>query len=290
MQGEFFVSLSVARKTVSALMFVASLLTSGSVSAQEYSFRNFAGSEGLGNLSIQKIYQDPTGFIWVSTENGIFRYNGDRFDPFGPTQGIPAAGAVDFGEAPEGSLLVGGAIGLYRLNGNRFEKLSTPFKTVSKTQGIQSDAHGNTYLATDSGVFEMTLQPDHNSFAFHRIYPVPSAPAENASSVFVDKETIWFGCGLKLCKLDGTKTTVLGEENGLLNVPLAAILKDHLGNLWVRARNEGVLEWPAGESRFRRPDTPVPGSALTGTPALDRDGRILLGRSPPDRRRHGATR
>ena len=54
--------------------------------AQEYSFRNFGGSEGLTNLAIRRIYQERTGFLWVSTENGIFRYDGDRFELFGTEQ------------------------------------------------------------------------------------------------------------------------------------------------------------------------------------------------------------
>ena len=95
--------------------------------------------------------------------------------------------------------------------------------------------------------------------------------------MLVDGDVTWFGCGLKLCALQAGDLKVLDEQNGLPSVPLVAVLKDHAGNLWVRARNSGVLEWPHGEARFRRPDTPVPGSALTGTPALDRDGRILLG-------------
>jgi ligand-binding sensor domain-containing protein len=102
------------------------------MSAQEYSFRNFVTADGLNNLSIQKIYQDRVGFIWVSTENGIFRYDGDRFEAFGPAQGIPLVGGVAFGEGPDGLLLVGGAIGLYHLSGNRFERSQVPVPNVRR--------------------------------------------------------------------------------------------------------------------------------------------------------------
>jgi len=279
MLGERFVAFSFVKRTTVLCLLTALLLASRPTSAQEYSFRNFVASDGLGNLSAQKIYQDPAGFIWISTENGIFRYNGDRFESFDASHGVPSVGGVAFGQAPDGSLLMGASIGLYRLTGKRFEKLSTPFNTVSWTQGIQSDTLGDTYLGTESGLFEMTSQSGQTGFTFHRIYPAPDAPPETVYGVFIDADTIWFGCGLKLCRMEHGETKVFGEESGLLNVPLVVVLKDHDGNLWVRARNEGVLEWPAGEERFRRPDTPVPGRALTGTPALDHDGRILLGTS-----------
>ena len=80
--------------------------------AQEYSFRSFGVTEGLTNLSIRRIYQDRVGFIWVSTENGIFRCDGDRFEAFGASQGMPSNSGSAFGEAPDGSLLVGGDFGL----------------------------------------------------------------------------------------------------------------------------------------------------------------------------------
>ena len=65
------------------------LLVSGILCAQEYSFRTFGNAEGLNNLAVRQVYQDRGGFIWVSTENGLFRYDGDRFEAFGPAQGIP---------------------------------------------------------------------------------------------------------------------------------------------------------------------------------------------------------
>src|ERR1700690_955203 len=103
----------------------------GGLSAQGNSFPAFGDAEGLANLAVRQVYQDRGGFIWVSTENGIFRYDGDRFESFGPAQGIPISSVAAFGEAPDGSLPAGGAFGLYRLRGNNFEKLPVPFKVVS---------------------------------------------------------------------------------------------------------------------------------------------------------------
>src|ERR1700676_4632586 len=91
--------------------------------AQDYHFRYFGVAEGLTNLGVRQIYQDRVGFLWVSTENGIFRYDGERFEAFGPAQGIPVTSGAAFGDAPDGSLLVGLNLGLYRLAGNRFEKI-----------------------------------------------------------------------------------------------------------------------------------------------------------------------
>src|SRR5277367_4095414 len=191
--------------------------------AQEYSFRTFGNAEGLNNLAVRQIYQDRAGFIWVSTENGIFRYDGDRFEEFGPEQGIPIASAAAFGDAPDGSLLAGGSFGLYRLQGNHFEKLSVNFKTVSWAQGIQSDGKGHTFLGTDAGLMELEPEPGHDGFVVHG-FPQPAASSgQSADAVLVDGDILWYGCGQQLCRKDRDETRVFGAESGLLEYPLIVI-------------------------------------------------------------------
>src|ERR1035438_7362667 len=159
-------------RTVALLARLAQLallvLTCGVLRAQEYSFRYFGVAEGLNNLAVRQIYQDHVGFIWVSTENGIFRYDGERFEAFGQAQGIPSTSGAAFGDAPDGSLLIGGNSGLYHLSGNHFEKLPVIFKTVSWAQGIQSDGKGHTFIGTDSGLVELYSEPGQNGFAVRR--------------------------------------------------------------------------------------------------------------------------
>jgi len=251
------------------------LLTSGVLCAQEYNFRNFGVTEGLSNLAVRQIYQDRVGFIWVSTENGIFRYDGDRFEGFGPEQGIPSTSGAAFGDAPDGSLLVGGDFGLYQLSGNRFEKLAVDFKTVSWVQGIQSDGKGHTFIGTETGLVEVYSEPGHDRFAMRRFLQAPGTSGPGAYGVSVDGDILWYGCGEELCRLDRDGTTVFGRDSGLPDRAWVAIQKDCDGNLWVRARNAGVFVLPAGQTRFRRPDAPIPGSAM-GRIATDAEGRILI--------------
>jgi diguanylate cyclase (GGDEF)-like protein len=265
----------VARKAI-ALTFALLTLAGCALCAQEYRFRSFGVAEGLANLAIRRIYQDRVGFIWVSTENGIFRYDGDRFEAFATEQGIPLNSGVAFGDAPDGSLLVGGTIGLYRFSGNRFEKLPTDFTTIVWTQGIQSDGKGHTYLGTDAGLVELYSQPGQEQYGMRR-FPQPAGTSgPGAFGILVDGDTVWYGCGQQLCRMDAHGTEVFGRECGLPDRELQAIQKDGSGNLWVRARSAGVFEWPAGKAKFQRPKLPFPPENIGGVPAVDGDGRILL--------------
>ncbi|MFZ0956193.1 MAG: EAL domain-containing protein [Candidatus Sulfotelmatobacter sp.] len=251
------------------------LLVTGALCAQEYSFRTFGNAEGLNNLAVRQVYQDRGGFIWVSTENGLFRYDGDRFEAFGPAQGIPISSVAAFGQAPDGSLLAGGAFGLYHLRGNTFEKLSVSFNTVSPLQGIQSDGKGHTYLGTDSGLIELYSEPGHDGFSERKFPQTPGTSTLSVDGVLADGDILWYGCGHELCRMDGGQTRVFGRESGLPDNALMVIRKDREGYLWVRTRNHGVFVLPAGQTEFRSPPSSLPTNVI-GIPGIDADGRILL--------------
>jgi diguanylate cyclase (GGDEF)-like protein len=268
--------LRFAQRNVIVFAFALLTLAAEALCAQEYSFRSLGVAEGLNNLAVRRIYQDSVGFLWVSTENGIFRYDGDRFEAFSEEQGIPLNPGVAFGDAPDGSLLVGGSIGLYRLSGNRFEKLQLGFNSIGWAQGIQSDGKGHTFLGTDVGLVELYSQPGQPQFGVRKFPQPAGSSGPEAYGILVDGDILWYGCGLQLCRMDALGTRVFGRESGLPDHELQVIQKDGDGNLWVRARNAGVFEWPAGKAKFERPELPVPPENINGVPAVDRDGRILL--------------
>lgn len=255
-----------------ALVFLACLLTG----AQQYSFRYLGYQDGLTNLAVENVYQDQVGFIWINTENGIYRYDGAGFEAFGQDKGIAPQNSVAFGDAPDGALLAGGEFGLYRFSGDRFEKLELPISSMSTTQGIASDRHGHTYLATRDGLVELSAQPGDAKYAY-RLIPRPAgSTARGAHSVFLDGNAIWYGCGEEVCRMDGQETTVLGRENGLPRDQWQAIVKDRDGTVWVSGAETGLLECEAGQTLFRKPEDPAIATALHGIPSLDNDGRLLL--------------
>lgn len=263
------------RKAISVGLAV---LTIGSVAlcAQDFSFRSFGVTDGLTNLVVRRIFQDRVGFLWVSTENGIFRYDGDRFEAFGAAQGIPSNSGAALGDAPDGSLLAGGNFGLYRLVGNRFEKLPIALTTINWAQGIQSDGKGHTFVGSDAGLLELASQAGQAQFSVRSFPQPPGTSGPGASGILVDGDLLWYGCGHELCRMDGDGTRVFGQESGLPDKEIQGIEKDGIGNLWLRMRNGGTFELPAGKGKFIRPETPIPAEDLGAVPAVDSGGRILL--------------
>ncbi|MBM3767890.1 MAG: hypothetical protein FJW32_21085 [Acidobacteria bacterium] len=61
----------------------AFLLFAGAADAQHYNFQQFGHAQGLHSLSPDAFMFDPAGYLWVGTENGLYRFDGERFQAFG---------------------------------------------------------------------------------------------------------------------------------------------------------------------------------------------------------------
>ena len=187
-------------------MLFAALLCPALLPAQEYRFEYLGSNQGLTDLAVRNLYQDSKGFIWISTENGVFRYDGERFLSFDASEGLPTSSGVSFGEAPDGALLVGGVIGLFRLDGNRFE----PTRRKNCPTGLAASAQTPpaTAIASDNGLMVLSMVAGKYS-----IVPIPTLksspdvpPAAYGSKVKPPR----YGCGYQLCRFqNGASATSL---------------------------------------------------------------------------------
>ena len=244
------------------------------VSAQEYSFQYFGYDQGLTNLAAKNLFQDRTGFIWVGTENGVFRYEGVRFRKFGEKEGLGLSVTASIGEAPDGSVLVGKPQGLYRLRAEHFEQVALPGnKTgVWGYNGIVRD-RDRTWIATEFGLVSIKMGAGESLVVETGPQP-PSPDLARASSVFLDGNTIWWGCGTALCRSVSGKVTATGAAAGLGPTAITSILKDPAGNLWI-VQNRHLRVLHPGSERFEEPEIALPAIGM-GSPVIDSDGRLLV--------------
>src|SRR5436305_11616592 len=85
-----------------------------------YPFRTYGTEAGLGNLSVMRLAQDSSGFIWVATQDGVYRYDGNRFTRFGLEQGLPSTYTPTLAAGRNGVVWVATANGVTRFDGTRF--------------------------------------------------------------------------------------------------------------------------------------------------------------------------
>ena len=62
--------------------------------ARQYSFTHYSINNGLASNYVYNVVQDDDGYIWISTINGLQRFDGSRFLTFqnepGNPQSIPS--------------------------------------------------------------------------------------------------------------------------------------------------------------------------------------------------------
>src|SRR5271169_2468647 len=188
--------------------------------AQEYSFRYYGAEDGLTNLAVKVLFQDRVGFLWAGTENGVFRYDGQRFQRYGPADGLPHEVVLSLGEAPDGSLLAGYRVGLFRQRGRRFELVPLPGGGgggIDSYGAILFDGVGQTFIGTDRGLIVAMAEGKDGDLALRMLAAPAFAADPGAHGLFLEAATLWYGCGTGLCRRAGEQLTYFGAADGLPN-------------------------------------------------------------------------
>ena len=72
------------RQIVSIFLLLCIFFTADALEVKNITVKNISTEHGLSHHSVNTIYQDEFGFIWVGTLDGLNRYDGHRFKVFKP--------------------------------------------------------------------------------------------------------------------------------------------------------------------------------------------------------------
>ena len=50
--------------------------------------RHYSTDDGLPSSEVYDILEDTKGYIWISTDNGVSRFDGYGFENYGPAEGL----------------------------------------------------------------------------------------------------------------------------------------------------------------------------------------------------------
>jgi hypothetical protein len=120
-----------------------------------FPFRSYGAELGLANLAVRRIAQDTTGFLWIGTEDGLYRYDGDRFARFDLRNGLPSTWIIDIFANPEGSLWVCTLQGLAVRRGEQFHVFSPEASGLppGPCHAVARDGRGTIWVAHREGLF-----------------------------------------------------------------------------------------------------------------------------------------
>lgn len=237
------------RLLVVVLLFAALALPSA---GQQYRFREYRQLDGLENLATTALYQDRRDYLWVGTQNGLYRYDGTRFVRYGEKEGLAGAFIMAIGESPDGTLWVSASHGLARWEADHFETdLGYLEAAELPGMGLAIAKDGTLFAAKPGGLVVGRLSGAKKTYVFHDALLPREARTKTIFQVAVDGNSkAWFGCGTGLCRTDASwQVEVFQNELGIPEDRWDGIAIDAEGTMWLRSPTR-LLRRKAGETRF----------------------------------------
>ncbi|HMD86767.1 MAG TPA: ATP-binding protein [Terriglobia bacterium] len=244
------------------------LLWALTAQAQHWKFQMYGADLGLTNPTVLALHQDHEGFLWVSTEGGLFRYDGDRFGHFSADPVATRAYTHSLYSSADGQFWVGSSLGVYRWTGEHFAGVKG-FEGIELESGeaIGSDAT-KLYVATPAGLQSLPLQGGGQ--------PRLVSPKWSYSVYVASDRTVWFSCGSVVCSLRDGGEREWGSKDGVTPGRWSSIAEDTAGRLWIRS-NDRVLVREAAGAIFHAPPSLPPLTSTHGTHLVPtRLGQILI--------------
>ncbi len=218
-----------------------------------FEFRHYSLDEGLSQSTVFTIVQDPQGFIWVGTEDGLNRFDGYEFKVLKHRTGDPTSLSGNYIY----TLALGDSdyiwIGTRQSGLNRLNLRTWQFQSWDLYDSLT--AHHSNYIRT--------IVPSRSGIVW----------------IGTDDTGLW-----KFDPRSGAFRCLLGDGVDGTTLParrIWALLEDQRGNLWIGTRGQGVIcRSPDGRFTVYRQRTKTQnGPSSDHVVALyeDRAGNIWMG-------------
>ncbi|MDQ2069241.1 diguanylate cyclase [Natronospira bacteriovora] len=244
-----------------ALLALPTLVSAGP--APEFArFEQLTIEDGLHQNTVGSLLQDRRGFIWIGTEAGLHRYDGQGFRLFRHEPGNPASLADNFAislaEGADGAIWVGTMTGgIHRLDPDSGRVERIPVKASEPDLhgliwDLMAQPDGTVWATSQDGV--LVREPGQSEFRVLEIAQTEEAgdaPGVSAPFVAVTADSRGlpvFGTRRGLARVnEAGQLLPWHERSDGTAIPndgfVAALFTDARGNLWVGGSN-GVFMLP----------------------------------------------
>jgi signal transduction histidine kinase/ligand-binding sensor domain-containing protein/DNA-binding response OmpR family regulator len=172
------------------LVFLSLLLANGKGRAQvEFRFDQMTADQGFSQSIAYRVGQDTVGNLWVTTEEGVLRFNSSETYIYNSGNGLPTG----FGESirtvhigPSGTVWIGGERGVAFYNAilDEFESLPAGDVSPRLTKDLVETPNGHLWIAGFNGLWRYA--PDTKE-------TIRMANVRNLESLLLDNKTLLFG-------------------------------------------------------------------------------------------------
>ncbi|MGZ7041170.1 MAG: two-component regulator propeller domain-containing protein, partial [Thermoanaerobaculia bacterium] len=207
------------------------------VAVSQYERRGWGVDEGLPNSTVTGIAQTPDGYIWVSTFEGLARFDGVRFST---CTDEPVLNAWLFSLLVDrrGTLWVGTSGKGLIANRNGVFKVEERVRAlgVEDVFALALGSDESLWMGTNIGVVRRFPSGELQSWSEKDGLPAPQVRA----LMFARNGDLWIGTEQGVARLSGGKITHAGTAAALPSRPVRAMHEDSAGRIWV-GTTEGLF-------------------------------------------------
>ncbi|WP_166654233.1 two-component regulator propeller domain-containing protein [Tahibacter aquaticus] len=256
-------------------------------------FRTFSTGEGLSQASVRALAQDSSGFLWVGTQDGLNRFDGNGFKVYRHDRSDPWSLAQNhiWALAPgtDGSLWIatqGGGLSHYDPDLDRFDNFQAdPARSdalaANHVTALLLDRRSRLWVASTGGRLQW-LEAGQRRFVDAPLGVLPALRMVR-SLLQANDGTLWIGTRDGLLHTDADARALLPLPPLLAQMEIYALAAAADGSLWVGTAESGLLHLAADGSvlahlRFdaaAAPAASLPDDAVRGLLA-DADGGLWI--------------
>jgi ligand-binding sensor domain-containing protein/signal transduction histidine kinase len=213
--------------------------------------------------------------LWIGTDNGVVRWNGDEVTTAGLSASLTDVQALTMIRDRDANVWVGTATGLVRVNAQGIAALSKRDRDSGvPVTALFEDREGNIWAGTSQGIERL------RDSVFVTFSAAEGIPAENSGPIYVDAENrVWFGPAAGgLYWLKGGQVERVTSA-GLSNDVIYSITGDKTG-LWIGRQKGGLTHLSYQDGSYKTETyTEAQGLAQNNVYAVNqnRDGSVWAG-------------
>ena len=209
----------------------------GLARAERYSFRVYGQREGLLNPVIRGVTQDETGYLWVSTEHGVYRFDGQRLE-YMYQRGLEELEVHSMLATAGGAMWFRSGGTLRRYDGGEFKIVAREPIDERRPQSLAADASRLWLISGAGSLARIQLK----TLARETLHTEPGG----LWSLLMRRDgQLMAGCGTSVCEWTGQTWTKL-------KAPAGRYVRLHEGRdgaIYARS-SERVLRRGPGETEF----------------------------------------
>lgn len=235
-------------KTISIFIFFLWLSSACISQTPGLIFRHITRSSGLPVDIVTCLAKDSSGFIWIGSNEGLFRYDGAYFKPYlndpALAKTLPANSITKICVTRKGQLWIAtvrGGVALMNSTGEIIKVINSSTtalfsKEADYSTDVKEDKKGNIWLTTLNGLFRISA--DGEKIESFYLDKSPATPDRFFTFFFDVDDNLWLGTSSGLKIFDSVKSCLKDADelpyhfNELKRESFFSALAIHHNNLW----------------------------------------------------------